>query len=91
LSKDEISKMVEEAEKYRAADEDLAGKHALKSALEESIFECEKMARDKKDKAGMTEIENMLDWLELDSDSATLQEIRTKCETLENKWGVRIC
>ncbi|GMI61684.1 hypothetical protein ScalyP_jg1091 [Parmales sp. scaly parma] len=91
LSKEEISKMVDEAEKYRSADEELSQKHALKSALEESIFECEKMARDKKDKAGTTEIENMMDWLELDSDSATLQEIRSKCETLENRWGVRIC
>ena len=91
LTKEEIENMVNEAEKYRSADEDLASKHALKSALEESIFECEKMARDKKDTAGTAEIENMLDWLELDSDAATLQEIRTKCETLENRWGVRIC
>jgi len=91
LSKAEIAKMVDEAEKYRAQDEELGQKHALKTALEESIFECEKMARDKKDTAGTTEIENMLDWLELDSDAATLQEIRVKCETLENRWGVRIC
>ena len=91
LSKSEIEKMVDEAEKYRSQDEELGQKHALKTALEEGIFECEKLAREKKDKAGTTEIENMLDWLELDSDSATVQEIRSRCETLENRWGVRIC
>ena len=55
--------MIADAEKYKEADDELAKKLELKSLLEEAIFECNSLAKDKKDEAGVTEVENMMDWL----------------------------
>ena len=43
-----------------------------------------------RDTAGEAEIANMMDWLELDSDTATVDEMKKKAISLEDKWGVRI-
>jgi L1 cell adhesion molecule like protein len=90
LTKEEVDKMIADSEKYKEADEELAKKLELKSLLEEAIFECNSMAKEKKDDAGVREIENMMDWLELDSDQANYEDMKKKAISLEDKWGVRI-
>ena len=90
LTKEEVDNMIADAEKYKEADDELAKKLELKSLLEEAIFECNTLAKEKKDDAGATEIENMMDWLELDSEQATYDDMKKKAIQLEDKWGVRI-
>jgi len=90
LTKEEVDLMIADAEKYKEADDELAKKLELKSLLEEAIFECNSLAKEKKDAAGETEISNMMDWLELDSDSASYEDMKKKAISLEDKWGVRI-
>jgi L1 cell adhesion molecule like protein len=90
LTAEEVEKMIADAEKYKEADEELSKKVELKTALEEAIYECNAIAKEKKDTAGEAEIANMMDWLELDSDTATVDEMKKKAISLEDKWGVRI-
>ena len=90
LTSEEVDKMIADAEKYKAQDEELAKKVELKTALEEAIYECNAIAKEKKDQKGEDEIAQMMDWLELDSDSATVEELKKKAISLEDKWGVRI-
>ncbi|GMI20781.1 hypothetical protein TeGR_g5464 [Tetraparma gracilis] len=90
LTADEVSAMIEDANKYRADDEVFAKKIELKSALEEAIFECSSIAKTKGDAAGETEIAQMMDWLELDADTADYDVMKKKAISLEEKFGVRI-
>ena len=90
LTAEEVQKMIDDAEQYKQQDEDLAKKLELKTALEEAVYECSALAKSKKDKAGEVEIADMMDWLELDADSATVDEMKKKAIVLEDKWGVRI-
>ena len=90
LTAEEVESMIADAEKYKKQDEELAKKLELKSLLEEAIFECNSLAKEKKDAVGEAEIANMMDWLELDSDSASVDELKKRAITLEDKWGVRI-
>ena len=81
--------MIADAEKYKSQDEELAKKVELKTALEEAIYECNALAKEKKDTKGEDEIAQMMDWLELDSDSATVEELKDVLrETLENRGAL---
>ena len=84
LTPEDIERMIEDAEKYRAEDEDLATKMAYKTSLEEAIFTAQSKAED----ADMIELENIMDWLELDSDSATLDEMKSKGRIIEDRFGI---
>lgn len=84
LTPEDIERMIEDAEKYRAEDEDLAVKMAYKTSLEEALF----TAQSKADDSGMTELENIMDWLELDSDSATLDEMKSRGRIIEDRFGI---
>lgn len=84
LTPEDIERMIEDAEKYRAEDEDLAVKMAYKTSLEEALF----TAQSKADDTDMVELENIMDWLELDSDSATLDEMKSKGRIIEDKFGI---
>lgn len=85
LSAEEVDRMIDEAERYRAQDEELATKTAYKAALEEALFTAQSKASGESD---IRELENMMDWLELDSDSATLEEIQERGRMLEDKFGI---
>jgi len=85
LTQDDIDRMVEDAERYRSEDEDLAKKMAYKNALEEALYTAQsKVDEDKED----MELLNMMDWLELDSDSATLDEMKSRGRILEDRFGL---
>jgi L1 cell adhesion molecule like protein len=87
LSAEEVDRMIEEAERYRAQDEELATKTAYKAALEEALFTAQSKASGESD---MIELEAMMDWLELDSDSATLEEMQGRGRILEDKYGILV-
>jgi len=89
LSPEDIDRMIEDAEKYRAQDAELAEKTAYKTALEEAIFTCQsKVSAD--DAEGVVQLEDLMDWLELDSDSATLEDMKKRGETIENQFNILV-
>jgi len=92
LRPEDIERMIEDAERYRAQDEELAKKTAYKTGLEEALFTAQsKVAEGDSggdDEAAMRELEDLMDWLELDSDSATLDEMKARGRILEDKFGL---
>ena len=65
----------EEAERYRAEDEEYGRKVALRNACEEALF---------KVKGGGDELDEIRDWLDADADEATLDEIMAKAKLLND-------
>lgn len=86
LTEDEVDRMIADAEKYRDQDEELGDKTAYKDALEEALFTAQSKAEDK----DVKELEDLMDWIELDSDSATLDEMKNRGRILEDKYGIII-
>mmetsp|Transcript_3132 Transcript_3132/g.4584 ORF Transcript_3132/g.4584 Transcript_3132/m.4584 type:complete len:629 (-) Transcript_3132:112-1998(-) len=86
LTEEEVDRMIADAEKYREQDEELADKTAYKDALEEALFTAQ--SKQTEDGGDMSELENLMDWLELDSDSATLDEMKNRGRLLEDKFGI---
>lgn len=87
LSPEDIDRMIADAERYRAQDEELGKKTAYKTALEEALFTAQSKA-ESSDEATMRELEELMDWLELDSDDATLDDMKGRARVLEDKFGL---
>jgi L1 cell adhesion molecule like protein len=87
LTADDIEKMITDAERYRAQDEELAIKTAYKTSLEEALFTVQSKVNSS-DAKGMKELEDLMDWLELDSDSATLDDMKSRGRIVEDKFGI---
>eukprot|EP00978_Attheya_sp_CCMP212_P037107 scaffold172925_cov56-Attheya_sp.AAC.4 len=87
LTADDIEKMITDAEQYRAQDEELAIKTAYKTSLEEALFTVQSKVNSS-DAKGMKELEDLMDWLELDSDSATLDDMKSRGRIVEDKFGI---
>lgn len=85
LTEEEVERMIADAERYRAQDQELAAKTAYKTFLEEALFQAQSKASSD---AEIQELEEMMDWLELDSDSATLEEMQGRGRVLEDKFGI---
>lgn len=98
LTQDDIDRMVADAERYRAEDEDLAEKMAYKTALEEALYTAqaqtsrrgEEGANEAATAADEVELCNLMDWLELDSDSATLEEMKSRGRILEDRFNILV-
>lgn len=93
LTQEDVDRMVADAEQYRAEDEDLAEKMAYKTALEEALYTAQTSRRsgadgDAANAADEAELCNLMDWLELDSDTATLDEMKDRGRILEDRFGV---
>jgi molecular chaperone DnaK (HSP70) len=85
MSDEDVERMVAEAEQYRAQDKELAKKHAYKAKLEQGISEAQAKATD--DDA-ITQLGELVDWMELDSAEASLEEMRKRGVLLEEKYGI---
>jgi L1 cell adhesion molecule like protein len=87
LTEDEIDRMVEDAEKYRLQDAQLMKKMAYKTALEEALF----TAQSKAESAGdIRELEEIIDWMDLDSDMASLDDMKSRGRIIEDKYGILV-
>ena len=87
LTEDEIDRMVEDAEKYRMQDAQLAKKTAYKTALEEALFTAQSKAESSGD---IKELEELMDWMDLDSDMASLDEMKSRGRIIEDKYGIMV-
>jgi len=92
LSKDDIERMVQEAEKYKAEDEAVRDKVAAKNGLEGYAYQMKSTVEDDKmkdkisdeDKKTITEkCKETLDWLDSNSD-ASKEELESKQKELES-------
>mgnify|MGYP000036764919 CR=1 FL=1 len=84
LSDAEVDRMVAEAEKYRAQDKELAEKHAYHNKLEKALTEAKTTATEDHE---VTELNELMDWMKLDSAEATLEEMRKRGSILVEKYG----
>ncbi|CAM9544327.1 unnamed protein product [Pylaiella littoralis] len=84
LSADEIDKMVQDAEKHRAQDDELADKMTMQTALEGAVYSALSAARTRGDTDQVGSLENVRDWLDYDSTNATLTEMTAKADFLRN-------
>lgn len=39
---------------------------------------------------GITELDDLLEWMEYDSETASLEDMQAKCDELFRKFGVRV-
>jgi heat shock protein 1/8 len=79
----DVARMIADAEKYRSHDKELAKKHVYKTKLERAIVD----AKEKAVEAGdVTELAQLMDWMELDSAEASLEEMKKRGKMLEEKY-----
>jgi len=97
LSEAEVDRMVAEAERYRGQDKELAEKHAYLNKLEQALTEAKRMVTNNNDNDTanndgdhhhqVTELNELMDWMKLDSAEATLEEMRKRGSVLVEKYG----
>jgi heat shock protein 1/8 len=82
----DVARMVADAEKYRSQDKELAKKHVYKTKLARAIVEAKEKAVEAAD---VTELANLMDWMELDSAEASLEEMMKRGRMLEDKYDAQ--
>mmetsp|Transcript_8808 Transcript_8808/g.8703 ORF Transcript_8808/g.8703 Transcript_8808/m.8703 type:complete len:621 (+) Transcript_8808:94-1956(+) len=90
LTDAEIDRMIADAERYREEDMALARKIHLRNALEEAVYGVKTSLTERNDIAGISELDDILTWLEYDSETATHEEIQRKADEMQRKFGVRV-
>jgi len=87
LTTDDIDKMIDDAEKYRSQDDELNAKVEYKTALEEALFTVQSKVSETNKANEVKELADLMDWLELDSESASLDEMQKRGRVIEDTWG----
>jgi len=87
LTSDDIDKMIDDAEKYRTQDDELNAKVEYKSALEEALFTVQSKVAETNKSNEVKELADLMDWLELDSESASLDDMKKRGRVIEDTWG----
>jgi L1 cell adhesion molecule like protein len=90
LTDEEVEKMINDAEKFRAEDEALAKKMQLRNALEEAVYSIKSNLIEKNDIPGIADLDDILEWVEYESENATIGEIQSKCDKMTNRFGINI-
>jgi len=87
LTSEDIDKMIDDAERYRTQDEDLSQKTAYKVALEEALFTVQSKVAETNKSSEVKELADLMDWLELDSESSSLDDMKKRGRIIEDTWG----
>lgn len=90
LTEEDIERMIADAERYREEDEMLSRKIHLRNALEEAVYRVKSTCTDKNDIKGITDLDEVLEWLEYDSETASLEEVQQHCDNLFTRFGIRV-
>jgi L1 cell adhesion molecule like protein len=88
LTAEDIDKMIEDAEKYRAQDDELNAKMEYKTSFEEALFTVQSKVAESNQESEVKELTDLMDWLELDSESASLDEMKKRGRIIEDTWGI---
>ena len=62
----------------------------MQTALEGAVYSALSAARNKGDTDQVAALENLRDWLDYDSNNATLTEMTSKADFLRNNLGVAV-
>ena len=90
LTDTDIERMIADAERYREEDQKLARKIHLRNALEESVYNVKSNLTKRNDIAGISDLDDILTWLEYDSESASYEELVKKADSLYSRFGVKV-
>jgi len=90
LTDEEVEKMVADAERYKEEDLALARKIHYRNAFEEAVYSVKSSLTERNDISGISELDDILTWLEYDSESATYEEIKRKADQLHSRFGVHV-
>ena len=90
LTDTDIERMIADAERYREEDLALARKIHLRNAFEEAVYSLKSNMTEKNDISGISDLDEVLTWLEYDSESASYDELQRKADQLYTKFGYRV-
>lgn len=90
LTDEEVERMIADAEKFRKEDEALAKKMHLRNALEEAVYSVKSSLVEKNDITGISDLDDILEWVEYDSEGASIGDIQARCDQLQNRFGVTV-
>lgn len=90
LTSDDIDKMIADAERYRDQDDELNEKVEYKAAFEEALFTVQSKVQETNKANEVKELADLMDWLELDSEGATLDEMQKRGRIIEDTWGTYV-
>jgi heat shock protein 1/8 len=90
LTEGDIERMIEDAERYRDEDLKLAKKIHLRNALEEAVYTVKSNLTDHNDIAGISELEDLVVWLETEGDSATIEQLGRKADYVFQRFGIQV-
>merc|ERR1719483_1359785 len=84
LSKDEIDRIVQEAEKFKAEDEAKRAKVDAKNQLENMLYQSKSQIGEKIPAAN-DYLDTQIEWLENDGDTATTEELQAKTQEVQTR------
>ncbi|KAG5190073.1 molecular chaperones HSP70/HSC70, HSP70 superfamily [Tribonema minus] len=90
LSEEEVQRMIDEAERFRAQDEEFSLKLRLTSSLEEAVYRGLSVARERKDIMAVSELDELRDWLDEQSQAASLAKLQEKAAMLKTKFNIDV-
>ena len=80
--------MIADADKYREQDDELNEKIEYKTAFEEALFTVQSKVQETNKDKEVKELADLMDWLELDSEGASLDEMQKRGRIIEDTWGI---
>ena len=80
--------MISDAEKYRSQDDEPNEKIEYKTSFEEALFTVQSKVSETNKSNEVKELANLMDWLELDSEGASLAEMQQRGRVIEDTWGI---
>lgn len=90
LTDADIERMISDAERYREEDLALARKIHLRNAFEEAVYSIKSTLTEKNDIAGMSDLDDVISWIETDSESASYEQLSRQADKLYNRFGVKV-
>ena len=62
----------------------------LRNALEEAVFRVKASLIERNDITGISDLDELLEWVEYESETATLADIQNHCDKLFSRFNVRV-
>jgi len=90
LTDSDIERMISDAERYREEDLALARKIHLRNALEEAVYSVKSSLTERNDIAGISELDDVISWIESESESATIEQLQRKADQLYSRFGIKV-
>ncbi len=90
LTEADIERMVADAERYREEDLALARKIHLRNALEEAVYTVKSNLTERNDIAGIMELDDVITWIETESELASYETLSRKADQIYSRFGVEV-